>query len=105
MKLTVSHLGRIGHAEIDLAPFTVFVGPNSTNKTWVTYSLFALLEGCRGEDQWLNPAFTRDPAVIDAVNTTVKRLRDRAFVHSCLSQQSARLFWSVDEPPTHLQCT
>ena len=47
MKLTVSHLGRIGHAEIDLAPFTVFVGPNSTNKTWVTYSLFALLEGCR----------------------------------------------------------
>lgn len=77
MKLTVSHLGRIEHAEIDLAPFTVFVGPNSTNKTWVTYSLFALLEGLRWEDQRLPGAFTTDPDVIDAVNTTVKRLRDR----------------------------
>lgn len=43
MKLYVRNLGRINEAELDIRPLTVFVGKNNTNKTWVAYSLWALL--------------------------------------------------------------
>lgn len=42
MKLSVDNLGSIVHADIDIAPLTVFIGPNNTNKTWAAYSLYAL---------------------------------------------------------------
>jgi hypothetical protein len=44
MKLTVENLGTIGHADIDIAPLTVFIGPNNTNKTWTAYSLYGLVQ-------------------------------------------------------------
>jgi len=45
MKLTVDNLGRIEHADLDIRPLTVFMGPNATNKTWTAYALhFALRE-------------------------------------------------------------
>lgn len=37
MKLTVENFGRIRRAEVEFRPFTVFVGPNNTHKTWLTY--------------------------------------------------------------------
>jgi predicted ATPase len=39
MKITVKNLGVIEKAEIDLKPLTVFVGHNSTGKTWTAYAL------------------------------------------------------------------
>ena len=44
MKLTINKLGRIQHAEIDIRPLTVFIGPNGTNKTWTAYALYKALE-------------------------------------------------------------
>jgi len=44
MKFTITKLGRIEHAEIELKPLTVFVGKNGTNKTWVGYAMHALLK-------------------------------------------------------------
>lgn len=44
--LTVSHLGAIEHAEIEVRPLTLFFGPNGTNKTWTAYGLYGLLEEC-----------------------------------------------------------
>ena len=44
MRFEVSNLGRIRHAVMDLAPFTVFVGENGTNKTWAAYALYGLLD-------------------------------------------------------------
>lgn len=42
--LTVSHLGAIEHAEIEVRPLTLFFGPNGTNKTWTAYGLYGLLK-------------------------------------------------------------
>jgi predicted ATP-dependent endonuclease of OLD family len=39
MKITVKNLGAVNEAEIDLKPLTVFVGHNSTGKTWTAYAL------------------------------------------------------------------
>lgn len=44
MRLKVENLGRIERAELEIAPLTVFFGPNGTNKTWTTWSAFAALE-------------------------------------------------------------
>ncbi|MGD9647574.1 MAG: hypothetical protein AB7U73_17800, partial [Pirellulales bacterium] len=43
MKLKVSNLGRIKSAELEIKPFTVFIGKNNTNKTWTAYALYGLL--------------------------------------------------------------
>lgn len=44
MKVLVKNLGRIKSAEIDLKPFTVFIGNNNTNKTWLTYMIYGVLD-------------------------------------------------------------
>ena len=42
MKIGIRNLGVIQQAEIDLKPFTVFVGCNNTGKTWTAYTLSAI---------------------------------------------------------------
>lgn len=42
MKITVENLGAVKQAEIDLKPLTVFVGHNSTGKTWTAYALASI---------------------------------------------------------------
>ena len=48
MKVTVKNLGAVNEAEIDLKPLTVFVGHNSTGKTWTAYALASVFSsyGC-----------------------------------------------------------
>jgi hypothetical protein len=43
VKLILDNLGRIGHADIEIRPLTVFVGENNTNKTWAAYCLWDLV--------------------------------------------------------------
>lgn len=43
MKVTIQNLGVLDHAEFDLKPLTVFVGPNNAGKTWAAYTLCAIL--------------------------------------------------------------
>lgn len=52
MKIEVHNLGVTKHAEIDLKPLTVFIGPNNTGKTWVAYTLAAIL-GYHGWQRYL----------------------------------------------------
>ncbi|MGH2497199.1 MAG: AAA family ATPase [Ktedonobacteraceae bacterium] len=51
MKVSVRNLGVIKEAEIDLKPFTVFIGPNNAGKTWLAYALSGIL-GPYGWDQY-----------------------------------------------------
>ncbi len=45
MKFIVENLGVIDKAEIWLKPLTVFIGENSTGKTWTAYALAGILGG------------------------------------------------------------
>lgn len=44
MKFTVKKLGKIEQAEIELKDLTIFCGPNSSNKTWLSYLICNLLD-------------------------------------------------------------
>ncbi|ELL9328545.1 AAA family ATPase [Vibrio fluvialis] len=44
MKFTVKKLGKIDEAEIELKNLTIFCGPNSSNKTWLSYLICNLLD-------------------------------------------------------------
>ncbi len=51
MKVTIQKLGMIRKAEIDLRPFTIFIGPNNAGKTWLAYALAGIF-GSRGRDEY-----------------------------------------------------
>ena len=53
MKVTIRNLGIINEAEIDLKPLTIFVGPNNSGKTWLSYTMAGLL-GQYGSSQYLS---------------------------------------------------
>jgi predicted ATPase len=40
--LEFNNFGPIKHAKLDLRPFTVFIGPNNTGKTYVAYFIYSL---------------------------------------------------------------
>jgi predicted ATPase len=42
IKVKVENLGIIKEADIELKPFTVFIGENNTNKSWLAYTIFGL---------------------------------------------------------------
>ena len=44
MKITFSNLGAIKKTTLDLRPLTVIIGPNNSNKTYVAYSIYGLLQ-------------------------------------------------------------
>ncbi len=56
MKISISHLGAIDKATIDLKPLTVFIGENGTGKTWAAYTLSAIF-GPSGYDKYLTAYF------------------------------------------------
>jgi len=43
MKVSIRNMGVIKEAQIDLKPFTVFIGPNNAGKTWLAYALVGIL--------------------------------------------------------------
>ncbi len=43
MRVTVRNLGVLKEATIDLKPLTVFVGPNNSGKSWLSYTLTGVL--------------------------------------------------------------
>jgi hypothetical protein len=52
MNIEIYSLGTIEKAAIELKPFTVFIGENSTGKTWTAYTLSAIL-GSIGYENYL----------------------------------------------------
>jgi predicted ATPase len=59
MKVSVRNLGVIKEAEIDLKPFTVFIGPNNAGKTWLAYALAAIF-GEYGLDKYVQAYIKRE---------------------------------------------
>jgi len=43
MKLTIDNLGKIVHSELELNDLTILVGDNNAGKTYITYSIYGLL--------------------------------------------------------------
>jgi len=52
MKINISNLGAIVNAQIELKPLTVFIGDNSTGKTWTAYAIASIL-GAYGHKKYL----------------------------------------------------
>ncbi|BAZ14557.1 hypothetical protein NIES4071_64010 [Calothrix sp. NIES-4071] len=52
MKVKISNLGVVEQAEINLKPLTIFVGANSTGKTWTAYALASIF-GQYGLDRYI----------------------------------------------------
>lgn len=48
MKVTIQNLGAIQHAELDLKPLTILIGPNNAGKTWMAYTLAGILDSMAG---------------------------------------------------------
>ena len=48
MRIQVTHLGAVREADFALKPVTVFVGPNSTGKSWLAY----MIGGVFGQHGW-----------------------------------------------------
>ena len=42
MKIKLLNLGSIKEAEVDLRPLTVIIGPNNSNKNYITYWYYGL---------------------------------------------------------------
>ena len=42
INVNIENLGIIKEANIQLKPFTVFIGENNTNKSWLAYSVFGV---------------------------------------------------------------
>ncbi len=44
MKIKFYNLGTIKETELDLRPLTVIIGPNNSNKTYIAYSVYGLMQ-------------------------------------------------------------
>ena len=44
MKIKFYNLGTIKESELDLRPLTIIIGPNNSNKTYLAYSVYGLLQ-------------------------------------------------------------
>jgi AAA ATPase domain len=75
MKVTVRNLGPIKEeANIDLKPLTIFIGINDSGKTWLAYTLAAIL-GPYGMDKYLH-AYTEGqvPNIYEPLNKAVEQV-------------------------------
>ncbi len=79
MKINISHLGIIKHAQIELKPFTVFLGENGTCKTWAAYTIAGLL-GPYGRQRYLEAYLNGKTATFEAVEDAIETLTDKGAV-------------------------
>src|SRR5581483_10865001 len=79
MKVSVRNLGVIKEAEIDLKPFTVFIGPNNAGKTWLAYALSGIL-GSYMLEKYIS-AYVSTPRTISdtypLLDETIKQVLDK----------------------------
>ncbi len=46
MKIKFSNLGSIKETELELRPLTIIIGPNNSNKTYLAYCVYGILQQC-----------------------------------------------------------
>lgn len=76
MKVEVSNLGPVHRAEIDLRPFTLFVGPNNAGKTWVAYALYGIL-GYHGWRRYLEECVEGSSPRYPTLETLVEQVLEK----------------------------
>lgn len=78
MRVTISNLGIIEQAEVDLKPLTIFIGPNNTGKTWVAYTLLAIL-GTYGLGEYKDFYVTgnTDEDIYPPLSTVLEQIKER----------------------------
>ena len=64
MKIKFQNLGSIKEAELDLRPLTVIIGPNNSNKTYISYSIYGLWKQIY---DFSNPTFFRQGKELPSV--------------------------------------
>ncbi|MEW5987158.1 MAG: AAA family ATPase, partial [Chloroflexota bacterium] len=74
MKVKICNLGVIKEAEIELRPLTVFIGPNNTGKSWLAYTLAAVL-GSYGWERYLSAYIADDgPEAYPPLEEAIKQV-------------------------------
>jgi len=70
VNITFTHLGAIKETVLDLRPLTVIIGPNNSNKTYISYSIYGILKhlGSTGR-------FAFAPIRFEVVNKRTLRLK------------------------------
>jgi predicted ATP-dependent endonuclease of OLD family len=86
MKIEIYSLGAIEKATIELKPFTVFIGENSTGKTWTAYTLSAIL-GSIGYEHYLKTYLDGkiQPTYLP-LDEAIKQLLDEGYVQMDIVQ-------------------
>lgn len=99
MKIHISNLGVVNHAEIELKPLTVFLGENGTGKTWVAYTIAGLL-GPYGCQQYTkayieNKTELKFEVLEDAIQSLIDKGSATINLESFLSEQAEVFFNEV----------
>lgn len=77
MKITFKNLGNLRHAEVDLKPLTVIIGPNNSSKTYMAYSIYGLakkITGAHGTWSEYPPGVLDDDGSIEITNPSINDL-------------------------------
>jgi hypothetical protein len=78
VKLAVTQLGRITHADLEIKPLTIFIGKNNTNKTWTAYALYGILRSLSWFKWGGFPSSLQNTAQCESLDTAVKNIIDRS---------------------------
>jgi len=70
MKITLHNLGSIKETVLDLRPLTVIIGPNNSNKTYISYSIYGLWKFMRGHTRMIDRPWA--PKEIDKSTFTTR---------------------------------
>ncbi len=107
-KLTVEGLGKIEHAEVDVRPLTLFVGPNNTGKSylasliWGIVAMHASLEVPEGPELEAVDVLLRDRLARGLADAVVDRAEvetfQRAFQAALRSNRAKVVSWIFRNP-------
>jgi hypothetical protein len=99
-KIHVQNYGRIRDAEIELRPFTVFIGPNNTNKTWVAYAINGLVQSLSAARFFFRtnsamepvPGFHPPVGIIESCDAAAKRISLGLIADATVSTSSMNVY-------------
>jgi hypothetical protein len=77
MKITIKHLGAIQHAELDLKPLTILIGPNNAGKTWMAYTLGGIF-GYRGWREYVRAYVDKKvPEIYPPLDEAIRKVQEK----------------------------
>jgi AAA15 family ATPase/GTPase len=86
MKIKFSNLGSIKETELDLRPLTVIIGPNNSNKTYIAYCVYGILQ------QFLSAIDEGNTNTIDAIRPAF----DNSILDSLVTKERNKWFLKLD---------